>query len=311
LSIRNTVVCPAFGGSRKLVGGDVADRDQRGVVRLEVRPVEPLQVGARDRLHRLLRPGERPAVGVLHAVEDHRVGTVGDRRPAVLQLNELGETLLADAVELLGREGGAQHDVGHERERAVELRGRRVQRHARGVPPAPGVQRDAEERLLVGDLERGAGGRSLVEQGGREVGDPGAIGRVALAARAEEEDKVGERQLVVLDHEELEPVRELARHHRRKRQRRRSAEPRRPRPVDAGDAGHARRRVRPRRVGPHDRLRHRRRHGGRGAGATRGGKRRAERDRYAIRAVHLALSLTAKSRFPAGTTVNTTLGFPR
>jgi hypothetical protein len=57
-----------------------------------------------------------------------------------------------------------QCDVSEQREGAVQLRGRRVQLNRRRIPPAVREDVNAEERLLIGDLQRVARGRPFLEQ---------------------------------------------------------------------------------------------------------------------------------------------------
>ena len=60
--------------------------------------------------------------------------------------------------------------------------GERPRRHRHRVHRAAGAERRAELRDLVGNLQRVARGRALVEHRGREVGEPGLVERVRVAA---------------------------------------------------------------------------------------------------------------------------------
>ncbi len=77
------------------------------------------------------------------AVENGRIGTVGDRRPAVPHLQQAGEALLPQPFQLVGWKAGIERDIGKKSKGAVELGRGRVQHHARHVPAAAAAHRCA------------------------------------------------------------------------------------------------------------------------------------------------------------------------
>src|SRR5688572_33010500 len=108
--------------------------------------VELPYITARDVARRLFVPDLRAAVRMLVAEDDVTEREVGEGRSDVLQLQQRREPFLPQARKLFLGKARTQDDVGHERERAVELRGRRVQRDPRGVPTAARAELNAEKR---------------------------------------------------------------------------------------------------------------------------------------------------------------------
>jgi hypothetical protein len=124
---------------------------------------------------------------------------VGDRCRPVLQLSEQRQPLRAESLDLRLREGWVEDDIREERQRAVELPGRRVQRDRRRIPARAGLEPHAEERLLVGDLERRPCRRSFVEERGGERREARVIARIGLVAAAHDERKVSNGEFMMLD----------------------------------------------------------------------------------------------------------------
>ena len=77
--------------------------------------------------------------------------------------------------------------------------------------PLPVEILDAQERFLVRDLERVARRRAFLEERRRESGRPEPCRVVGFAAALHHEHEIGERELVLLDDHETQPVRQLAR----------------------------------------------------------------------------------------------------
>ncbi len=94
---------------------DVADRDQRGVVRPVHRRIESLEIIGGERLDGLGRPERRRAVSTGRAVQHaHRSGRA-DRRRIVAGLKNRRQPLLPQPLEFVGRKRRPQRDVGHDR----------------------------------------------------------------------------------------------------------------------------------------------------------------------------------------------------
>ena len=189
--------------------GRVAGDEQRGVVRPVVLVVEATQVLGRDLLDRRLDARHRPAVGMLLAVQQAGHRQVGDGRRAVLAARDRGQQVVAHARELLGVERGVDDDVGEHGERGVQVPAQRRQADVGRVPGAAGRQRRAERRHLIGDGERAARLRPLVQHVRGQVGQPGAVGRVGRSAGLDHEVQVHQRKIVKLDEKYLQPVLEL------------------------------------------------------------------------------------------------------
>ena len=106
-------------------GRDVADHDEHGVVGPVVAAVERAQLVDAERLQRRLGAAGGGAVAVLRAEEQAREGDAGQRRRIVAGLQQRGQPLGPQPVELLLRE------VGRERHRRRAGRARRA-----ASPPA-------------------------------------------------------------------------------------------------------------------------------------------------------------------------------
>ena len=156
-------------GAQRLLGR-VARDQQRRVVGPVVLVVEAAQVGGGQLLDRRFDARHRPAVGMLLAVEQARERQVRDRRRAVLAARDRGQQVVAHALELLGVEARVRDHVGEHRERGVQVLAQRRQADVRRIPGAAGRQRRAEGGDLVGDRERAAGLRPLVEHVGGQIG---------------------------------------------------------------------------------------------------------------------------------------------
>ena len=154
---------------------DVADDDERRVVRLEPGVVEGAQGVEAEFTHRLLGPrsGQGIAVGVALTVEDARQDTLGHGHRLDLLAANPGELLLFQAIELVLGEGGIQDDVSEQVERFVEVLHQGAHRDARGVEVRASPERRAQGVECVRDLEGVAGCRSLIEHRHRHSGGAG------------------------------------------------------------------------------------------------------------------------------------------
>jgi len=102
--------------------------------------VERPQVGCGHRRVRGLGSHRHRAVPVRGAEDQTGEGSGRQRRGVVTGLHERGQPLLADPLEIGVGEPGTQHDVGEQRKRLLQLRGRRVQRDRRRVETGAGVE---------------------------------------------------------------------------------------------------------------------------------------------------------------------------
>ena len=194
---------PALPAAERLLGQraqlghrDVAGHDERRVVRHEVLLPERHHVVAGDRLDRRLGADLGVAVRMPVAVERRRRDLRRDLRRVVALLHELPEPRGALALDLLGRERRPQRDVGHQVER---------RRRSSSASDRPLTVVASIELAVVSDApscatssaicERVARGRAFVEHRGDEVGEPGLVERVGVAAGLEHEIGRHDRQL--------------------------------------------------------------------------------------------------------------------
>ena len=164
---------------------------------------------------------------VQHAGERRRV----DGGRVVARLQDAGQALLPQPLELVVRERRPERDVGHQRQRIGQPRDRHVQPHGRRVDAGRGGQVGAEEIDRVGELERRARAGALVEHRRRQRRDAELARRIVGAAAQHHEIDLRDRHLVQLDEPDRQAVRQLPLLDRRQLNRRRRAGLRRPRAV--------------------------------------------------------------------------------
>jgi hypothetical protein len=162
----------------------------------------------------------------------------GDRRRVVARLEQVGQALLSETLEILCRKCRPQRDVRHDRKRVVEPRDRHVHADGGCIEGACGRQAGAQALEHVGDFQRGLSGRAFIEHGRREACHAELAGGIGRAARQDDEVDLRERHLMGLDHQHAQPVRERPLLHRRKIQRRRRTDCRRTNLVVRDHRGH-------------------------------------------------------------------------
>ena len=159
------------------------------------------------------------AVAVCRAEHESRERHRRDALRLVAGLEQRGQPLLPQTVEVGVRKRRPQDDIGHHRQRVGQARHGDVHPHGRGVESARGRERRAEKLNGVGNLQRGSRARAFVEHRGGKARQAELAGRVVPAARADDEVHLHERHLVVLDHPHRQPVGERPLLYRRKGQR--------------------------------------------------------------------------------------------
>ena len=187
----------------------VADHEQRGVVGAEVRAIERLQVGDRQRLDGRRQAVRGGPVTMRRAIDDARERELDQRARVVARLQQIRQPLLAQAIELRRGEGGAQRHVRHQRQRIAELRDRHREPHRRIIKRARRREIRAEELERVGEVERRSRAGAFVEHGGGEAADAELADRIRGAARTHDQVDLRERHLVMLDDPHPEAVRQL------------------------------------------------------------------------------------------------------
>ena len=133
----------------------------------------------------------RPVVRARGRVDRADVRLVGAPARVGLRLDDVGQALVAEAVDLRFRERGPADDLGQQLQRGTEPRGRDVHARRRRVPAGLGVERRAEALGGLGQLDRVAQLRALGQAAGREhrrAGLPGGlVGGAGPAARCDAE----------------------------------------------------------------------------------------------------------------------------
>ena len=193
-------------GAEALIGertqhrrGDVADHDQHRVVRPVVAAVEGAQLVDAERFQRRLGAARGGPVAMLGAEEQPREGDPGQRRRIVAGLQQRGQPLGLQPVELLRREVGSERHLGEQAERVGQLRRRRVHPHDRGIEGCAGGQLRAQELDFVGQRERGLAGGAFVEHRRGHAGGAELARHVGAGARQHHQVGLHQRHLVVLE----------------------------------------------------------------------------------------------------------------
>ena len=163
-----------------VLADQVAGHDERGPGRI----LGPL-VGAPDRvaveaLDGLAGAGRRPVIGRGGRVDRADVGLVGPSPRVGLGLEQVVEPLVAQTLDVRGREGRALEDLGQQLEGRPEARGGHVDPDARRVPAGLGVERCAEP---LGRLGQGDRVVALGALGQGPGGEDGRAGRPPPARR--------------------------------------------------------------------------------------------------------------------------------
>ena len=195
----------ALGAGERLLGRDVADDREDGVVGAEPGLVERDEIVARDARDRLRRARVRPAVR-MEAVDEpveHHAGEVVRIVVADLQPRQ---DLLALPLDLLRRERGlrARSDTRSSpkaRLSFITTALMKVRSLPAPVPSAPPI-----ESIGVGDLLGVLRRRALIEQRRDERRDARLVRRVLRAAGADDQPQADRRLLVVRDRDDLQAV---------------------------------------------------------------------------------------------------------
>ena len=160
-----------------------------------------------DRPQRLLRSDGRWPYGCW-PYSSSREDTLGHRRRHVPHLHEAVEPLIAHAFELPGLEPRTRHDVREELERRVgEAPERRQPEHRRvGANLGLEVRTDAAQRFV--QLERAAGAAPFVQHVARDRRDTGTAYGVVAGADRQDDERIHDRDVAVLDCPHAQPVRQ-------------------------------------------------------------------------------------------------------
>ena len=187
-------------------GRHVADDDEDGVVGPVMAAMERPQLIDAQRLQRRFGAAGARAVAVLGTEEQAGEGDPGQRRRIIAGLQQRGQPLGAQPLELLRREVGGQRHVGEQVDRLRQLRRRRGHPHRRRVERGGRGQLRAQELDLVGQRERGLAGGAFVEHRRGHAGGAELARHVGTGARQHHQVRLHQRHFVVLEQPQPQAV---------------------------------------------------------------------------------------------------------
>ncbi len=132
---------------------------KEGISGSEMLLVKPNAIVAADIFQRFFSPLQLRSVWsptVQLAAELHRSQVAWIRLILLQRSNELA----AFAVKFIVWEGGAQHNIGHHRQRLRKKSGKHAKPHGDFVAPGTGIQHRAQVINIVGNLLHGSVGRT-------------------------------------------------------------------------------------------------------------------------------------------------------
>ncbi len=144
----------------------------------------------------------------MFAVDNAREDVLAHRGWIVHRLRDGAEPFDAQALHVGVAEGRVQHHVGEDLQHRLERGGERGDVRAGGIGIGLGAVARAQILESAGDGGRVASGCALAEKVERERGKPGLSARLGVRAGADVEQDGHERDVVALDEEYLQPVRE-------------------------------------------------------------------------------------------------------
>ena len=194
-----------FGEAFCLFERYIAGEDERGVCGAVVGAVEAGDVVARQGANAVERAYGCLAVGLV-SVEEAGADAPCDCEGRVALLRDGDEALLADALDVIGVEGGVQDDVGEEIEGSAgvvgeEGDGRRGRVHGRDCGQA-----STDALCVICEPGRVAGLGAFIEQSSSYGGETGLACGIVLAARAGDDACREYGELLVLDDIDLQAV---------------------------------------------------------------------------------------------------------
>ena len=161
-----------------VLAAQVAADHQRRARRVEDPLVRPPRHRLVEALDRFPGPAGRPVIRRGRRVDRADVRLVGPAARVGLRLQQVVQPLVPQSIDLVGREGRAEQDLGEELEGGRQPRRRHVDTDARGVPAGLGVERRTEP---LGGLRQPDGVipfRALGQGTGGQDGRPGVRGRL-------------------------------------------------------------------------------------------------------------------------------------
>ena len=195
-----------LGGLHRLVERQVADNDERRVVRAEVRAIMPQQVVPDDSGHRLLISGQRMTVGCARAVVQGARGTGGYCHGAIGDPVQVGEQIFAQTLQLVVREGRVQGDIRQNRKRISPLRLQGVTGYHSVFAIRMVAEAGSEELQFLGDLDAVPGSGSLRQHAGGKARQPRLALRIGQRAAGQHQSESNDRNAAHLQVDDRQAV---------------------------------------------------------------------------------------------------------
>ena len=184
----------------------VAPDHERGPRRIE-RPVvgSPEHVGF-ETGDRLGGPARGTVIRRVRGVDRRDVDLVGTAAWVRLGLEQVVQPLVAQPLDLIGRERRPKQDLGQQLQGRLEPGGRHVDAHARRVPAGLGMERGAKPLGRFGQSDRVVIGRALGHGPGGQHGDAALIRRLVDRADGQDHRCADQRPTGQVDDEDGQAV---------------------------------------------------------------------------------------------------------
>ena len=131
------------------------------------------------------------------------------RRGSALRLQQVVEALVAQALDLVRREGRVEQHLGEELERLAQPRRRHLDADARRVPAGVGVQGSTQSLGRLRQADGVVAFRALGECPGGQHGRPALARRLVDGADGQDDRRARQRPAGEVGHQDREPVVEL------------------------------------------------------------------------------------------------------
>ena len=149
------------------------------------------------------------AVGVPRSIERRGQHAKRQRKGLVFFLHDVGQPLRAHPLELRLWKTGMQRHVRQQFQRLGKIPGERTRRDSRRVGPCARIQRGAQVRCAVRNLQSGARRRSLLQHPRRHACKPWPLYGIYSAPRVQHEIRCHQRQSRPFAVQHCQPIREF------------------------------------------------------------------------------------------------------
>ena len=136
---------------------------------------------------------------MLRSVDEARKRELNQGFRIVFRLDQRGQQLFADALQLFNRESRSKCHVGHDWKRVAQARDRHMKLDIRRVGRARRRETRAEVVNRVGNLQRVSVARAFVQHLGCQAGESELAARIGSRTRLDDKRDVDDRNLVQLD----------------------------------------------------------------------------------------------------------------